>query len=426
MKRMTLLLIVLAFCISCSCNRTPESQPIAESQPVSPGSALSVPERNNDFTFRLFSRMDADGKNIFYSPYSITSALSMAYAGARGNTAQEMADALVFAMPADEQHMGFKGMQQQLNALGQRGKAELNVANALFGAKKHEKLLLPDYIELLRESYASDLYSLDFGDAKGTAKYINTWVEKKTNDRIKDLVTEDHIRNSNDGLVLVNAIFFKGKWLKQFNPNLTKRDNFYTSSKKRSADVTKPVDMMSIKANFHYADVSGAKILEMPYEDQDLSMLFILPDEINDMRKALNAKTLTQWQSKLIEREVQVFIPRFKFELTLEGLTDRLKEMGMKDAFNANLADFSGIRRADSGAGLYILDVIHKAFVEVKEEGTEAAAATAVVMATKAAIIPDEPPVVFRADRPFLYLIMHKPTNTILFIGKYNAPPEEK
>lgn len=425
MKRMTLLLIVLAFCISCSCNKAPGAQPGTESQANDSGSTLSVSERNNDFTFRLYSRMDADGKNIFYSPYSITSALSMAYAGARGNTAQEMADAIGFALPADEQHLGFKGLQEQLNALGQRGKAELNVANALFGAKKHEKLLLPDYIKILRDYYASDLYSLDFGDAKGTAKYINTWVEKKTNDRIKDLVTEDHIRNSNDGLVLVNAIFFKGKWLKQFNPDLTKRDNFYTSSKKRSADVAKPVDMMSIKGNFNYAEVSGNKILEMPYEDKDISMVFVLPEEINDMRKSMNAKMLSQWQNKLGEREVQVFIPRFKFELTLEGLTDRLKEMGMQDAFNANLADFSGIRREDSGAGLYILDVIHKAFVEVKEEGTEAAAATAVVMATKSAAIPEEPPVVFRADRPFIYLIMHKPTNTILFIGKYNSPPIE-
>jgi serpin B len=425
MKRTTLLLIVLAFCISCSCNKTPQAQSGTDPQPMDAGSALSVSERNNDFTFRLFKHMDGEGKNLFYSPYSITSALSMAYAGARGNTAAEMANALVFAQPADEQHLGFKSLQQQFNALGQRGKAELNVANALFGAKKHEKLLIPEYLTMLRDNYASDLYSLDFGDAKGTAKYINSWVEKKTKDRIKDLVTEDHIRNSNDGLVLVNAIYFKGLWLKQFNPDLTKRDTFYTSSKKRDAEHSKPVNMMSLRSEFSYAQVPGYQILEMPYEEKELAMMFILPDEINDVKNSLNARILTEWQQKMNMREVQAFIPRFKFELTLEGLTDRLKDMGMKDAFSANIADFSGIRREDTGAGLYILDVIHKAFVEVKEEGTEAAAATAVVMATKAAVVPDQPPVVFRADRPFIYMILHKPTNTILFIGKYNTPPAE-
>jgi len=415
-RSILILLIVMSLCVGCACNKKKTDTPSA------PANGVLLYSQTNDFAFQLYAKADQDGKNLFYSPYSISSALSMCYGGAKGNTATEMAKALCFNLPQDEQHKGFKALQQQLNDLGKRDKAELNVANGLFGAKKNESLLLPDYLKLLRDSYSSEVYSLDFANAKGTAKYINTWVEGKTKDRIKDLVTEEQIKASNDGLVLVNAIYFKGKWLVQFDPKKTDKADFYTSSKDWTPKTAKTVQMMSLQGDFSYAEMPGCKVLELPYEEKDLAMLFVLPDEIKGFGDQLNSKSLQTWQNALRPQEVKVFIPRYKFELTLEGLPDKLKSMGMNDAFSDLRADFSGIRR---GGGLYILDIVHKAFVEVKEEGTEAAAATAVIMATKAAPGPEQTIPVFRADHPFIYMIIHKPTNTVLFLGKYTTPPEK-
>lgn len=423
LRRMSLIVLVaLGLSFGCSCNKP--KVPPQQDTPSAVNTTVSA--QNNDFAFQLYARYDKDGQNLFYSPYSISSALSMCYAGAKGNTATEMAKALCFKLPAEEQHKAFAELQKDLNDIGKRDLADLNVANALFGAKKNEKLLLPEYIDLLRKYYYSDLYSLDFNDSKGTAKYINGWVEKRTNDRIKDLVTAEQIEDSNDGLVLVNAIYFKGKWMQKFDPAKTIKDSFYTSSTKKSPETAKTVQMMSIKGKFPYAELPGCKVLEMPYEDKDLAMLFVLPDEINYMTTSLTPKAFEEWEKSLQTKEVQAYIPRFKFEVKLEGLPDKLKQMGMIDAFDENRADFTGIRRAGAGGDLYIMDIIHKAFVEVKEEGTEAAAATAVIMATKSVAVWDEPVPIFRADRPFLYMIVHKPTNTVLFLGKFNNPDEIK
>ena len=420
LRRLSLpLLITLCLSFSCSCNRA-GGNPDEGHSPMP--SALN--EQSNEFAFRLYSQADRPGKNLFYSPYSISSALSMVYGGAKGNTAAQIAEAMVFKLPEDQQHAAFKALQEGLNELGKRKKAELNVANALFGAQRYEHLLVQDYLKLLNDYYYSDLYSLDFGKAQETTDFINNWVEKKTKDRIKNLISKDHIEASNDGLVLVNAIYFKGNWKNQFDPKQTLPDDFYTSSTQRTIQNRKPVQMMSLQGKFPYAELPGYQILELPYAEEELAMLFVLPDEIDDLKDNLNAENFAFWQSELNTREVKVYIPRFKFDLTLDGLTGMLKNMGMKDAFNADLADFSGIRKEEGGAGLYILDIIHKAFVEVNEEGTEAAAATGVVMATKSAPSDIAPIPVFRADRPFLYLILHKPSNTVLFLGKLNDPPK--
>ncbi len=411
-----LLLLVLGLSCGCSCNKGQD--PDTDSEP----STANLPAgKAGDFAFRLYGLMDKPGKNIFYSPYSISSAMAMVWGGAKGNTADQIALAMGFELPPEEQHAAFRDLQKALNAIGDRGKAELNIANALFGADKYKHLLLEDYLDLLRETYASDLYSLNFGDPKGTAKFINDWVEKKTKDRIKDLISEDDIRGSNDGVVLVNAIYFKGNWLKQFDPKATFRDTFYSSSRKREAEYARPVDMMYLEGDFAYAAVPGYQLLELPYAEKDLAMLFVLPDEIDDQKAKLTQSAYREWRDALQVQEVKVYIPKFKIEHTLEGLSGKLKDMGIKDAFDASLADFTGIREPGA-ADLYIMDVVHKAFVEVNEEGTEAAAATGVVMATKAA--PVKPIPVFRADRPFLYMILHRPTGTVLFLGKLQEPPK--
>lgn len=414
-KRMTLiLLIIMSLVVGCACNRQ-KNVPVPEEKIV-----LTPNSQNNDFAFQLYSNIEKPGKNLFYSPYSISTALSMTYAGAKGNTATEMAKAMSFNLPMAEQHASYRDQQQALNAIGKRGKAQLSVANAIFDAKIYEKLLVPEFAKLLKDYYDSNVYSLDFSDFDGTAKYINTWVEERTNNRIKDLVSPEHIRDSNDGMVLVNAIFFKGNWLLQFDPKKSVEDTFFTTSN-RAPKSSKPVKMMTQTGEFPYAELDGYQILELPYSESDLAMLVVIPDDIDSMKNALSPKLLAAWQAQLRKQEVKVFMPAFKLELTLEGLPAKLKEMGMVDAFDESRADFSGIRRADTGKGLYIQDIIHKAFIEVNEEGTEAAAATAVVMGTKSVAMPNP---VFRADRPFIYMILHKPTNNVLFLGKLSDPPK--
>jgi len=421
MKRLFLLMAVLSLCFSCACNQKAQ-KPEAEIKPVEllPAELVQFTGLNNDFAFRLYEKADSEGKNLFFSPYSISTALSMAYAGAKGNTATEMAKAMSFELPAAQHHSAFKNIGDRLNAIGKRGKAELNVANGLFGAKYYENLLIPEYKELLQKYYDSDLYSLDFSDAKGTAEYINKWVLDRTNQRIKDLVSKDHIEQSNQGIVLVNAIFFKGMWLKQFDPKATKREAFWTDPEMTQ---NKPVDLMFRQGSYGYAELPGCQVLELPYEEEDLAMMVVLPKQSGGTMPDLNPESYLKWREALQSQEVRVFLPRFTLKLTLANVPGMLKSMGMIDAFSDVSADFTGIR-TPGPADLYIMDIIHKAFVEVKEEGTEAAAATAVIMATKDAAI-DEPRIpVFRADHPFIYMIIHKPSGAVLFLGKFADPPE--
>lgn len=423
MKRyMILLLVVLCFCFSCACNKKGcDPKPEAGAELSNPEELSTFADLNNDFAFRLYAKADTKGKNLFFSPYSISTALSMAYGGAKGNTATQMAKALSFSLPEAEHHAAFRDLGNHLNQIGKRGKAEMSIANGLFQAKLHEKLLLEDYRKLLQDSYGSDIYSLNFNDAKGTAKYINDWVLDRTNQRIKDLVSEDHIQSSNNGMVLVNAIFFKGKWLEQFDPKATRKDYFYVKPE-RVPENGRPVELMFRQGEYAYGEFPGFQMLELPYEEKDLSMLVILPDELSATKPELNPQNLNTWRSKLNTQEVKVYFPRFTFDLDLENIPGILKSMGMVDAFSDVSADFTGIRQPGA-ADLYIMDILHKAFVEVKEEGTEAAAATAVIMATKAAPGPEPRIPVFRADHPFIYMIIHKPSGALLFLGKFAEPP---
>lgn len=417
MRKYLFLLAVLVLCIGCSCNKS--------ENPGIDGQALQTSAsgtQNNDFAFQLYQEADRSGDNLFFSPYSISSALSMVHAGAKGKTAEGIARAMKFNAPDETRHASFGTMQAELNALGEEGRAEMNVANALFGSDANSGLLREDFLDLLRENYSSELFSLDFSDPAGTADFINDWVQEQTRDRIKKLISPSHISDSNNGLVLANAIYFKGNWFKMFDPERTRRDYFYISSQDRTPDAARPVEMMSTQDTFAYAEFADCQVLELPYAEEDLAMLIILPREIDQLRSALSQDALLKWQENLNHQEVQVYIPKFKFELTFEGLADLLRAMGMEEAFDPNQADFSGMM--DPDPGLYLMDVVHKAFIEVNEEGTEAAAATGAVMAVTS-VGPNEPAVpVFRADKPFVYMILHKPSNSILFLGKLNIPPE--
>lgn len=387
-----------------------------------PGYSLKAEEQNNDISFRLWNLIDQKRENTFFSPYSINAAVAMVYNGSEGNTAKEIASVMAYDFSPQEAHPALTRMQRMLSEKSGRKPAEVKVANGIFTAQKSAGRLMPDYLDLLRKEYLAEHHSLDFGRAKETANFINKWIETNTNNRIKNMVDAEQVESSDNGLFLANAIYFKAEWAHQFSKSSTREDIFYTSSARRK-DESMPIEMMEIKANFPYARIPGYQLLQMPYEDSRYAMLFVLPDEIDDIAKDLNAKTLQEWQEALSPAmKVKAFIPRFKIEQNLDKLAEVFQGMGMKDAFSPARADFSGIMKQAMGANLYIADIAHKAFLQIQEEGTEAAAATVIGMATTSMPAPDPEMPVFRADQPFLCLILHKPDNTILFAGKVVKP----
>lgn len=373
---------------------------------------------NNAFGTELYSQLALAKGNLFFSPSSIETALAMTYAGARGDTAQQMAK--VLHLPEGvEVHKGLAAFFRELNAeKGADGKPrrfQLTVANALWGQKEYK--FLPEFLTLVKDNYGAGLEEVDFIRAReAAARTINAWVEGKTNNKIKNLVLPDAL-TSLTRLVLTNAIYFKGNWARQFDKKLTKDEPFHLSPEK---EVQTP--MMNIKSKYGYGEGDGYQVLKMLYAGDELSMVILLPkknDGLAELEKSLTEENLTKWISGIREREVIVAMPRFKMEARFE-LGDTLTKMGMADAFSETKADFSGMTGKKD---LYIARVIHKAFVDVNEEGTEAAAATAVIMATKSAMVRPKP-LVFRADHPFLFLIRHEKSGAILFAGRLMNPKD--
>jgi len=384
-----------------------------------------IVEGNNKFALELFAKLQSTKGNLFFSPYSISTALAMAHAGARNETESKMAGVLHFPVSVhrrtdsspkslldrEQFASSFGNIIKDLNNRGQKGGYTSTVANALWGQKDYG--FLEDFLELIETSYDGRLNEVDFVRATETArKTINAWVEKKTNDKIKNLISEG-VLDSMTRLVLTNAIYFKGNWARQFKENKTK-DSPFTLAEGQKIDVA----TMNQKAEFGYMETDTFQALELPYVNEELSMVILLPkkfDALDEFEKTLTPENLTQWLAKIHKCEVVVFVPKFKMTSQF-SLASVLKSMGMEDAFSSD-ADFSGI---NGKRDLFISAVIHKAYVEVNEEGTEAAAATGVVMRLTSigpATIP-----VFRADHPFLFLIRDNLTGSILFIGRVANP----
>ncbi|MGA2678507.1 MAG: serpin family protein [Sedimentisphaerales bacterium] len=366
---------------------------------------------NNKFALELYGKLENQQDNLFLSPYSISTALAMTYAGARGQTEKQMAEALCFAPVQNEQfHKVFGEIIKQLNASGEKGGYELVVANALWGQKGYK--FLPDYLTLVRENYGGNLQQVNFAtQAEEARKTINAWVESKTKDKIKELI-KPGILDPTTELVLTNAIYFKGKWATPFKPERTQDSPFVLLDGQKVN-----VPTMNQKDKFGYMETNDIQLLEMPYVNNDLSMVILLPkkaDGVKDLEKGLTSNVIASWMAQLRKQEVQVFIPRFKMTSEFE-LARVLGAMGMPDAFSRN-ADFSGMT---GNRDLFISNVLHKAYVDVNEEGTEAAAATAVVMKR---ISIGEPPPVFRADHSFIFLIRDNQTDSILFLGRVENP----
>ncbi len=373
----------------------------------------AIVEGNNAFALELYAKLSREAGNLFLSPYSISTALAMTYAGAWGETEAQMAKVLHLGKNDKDLHAAFGKLVADLNAAGKEKGYQLSVANALWAQQDYK--FLKDYTDLVAASYGAGLNLVDFkGATEAVRQTINAWVEKQTQDKIKELL-KPGVLNALTRLVLTNAIYFKGDWASQFKKEATKDEPFTLTGGKKVN-----VPMMNQAAKFRYGETPAAQVLELPYVKEDLSMIMLLPkkaDGLAELEQAMNAKTLADWTMRMRIREVIVSIPRFKMtcEFSLNGV---LQELGMTDAFTDGKADFSGM---DGSRYLSISAVVHKAFVDVNEEGTEAAAATAVVVALTAAV-PREEPVVFRADHPFVFIIRDNRTRSVLFIGRVADP----
>lgn len=377
------------------------------------GRMSSVAEGNSQFAVDLYGKLRNQPGNLFFSPSSISTALAMTYAGARGETADQMARVLHFPSPQDKLPEGFRWLHAALRPVAEKPGYRLNVANRLWGQQGYH--FLPDFLAVTRDSFHAELAEVDFiGNTELARETINEWVEKQTQDKIKDLVTRG-VLTPQSRLVLTNAIYFKGDWTRPFPKAATQDEIFHVSS-----DKTTTAPLMHKTDNFKFTAVDGLKALDLPYGNGDLSTVVLLPDEIDGLaalEQKLSYESLTRWINGLQKRKVQVFLPRFKLTSDF-SLSTVLAAMGMPLAFDQKRADFTGISTQEE---LYISAVLHKAFVDVNEEGTEAAAATGVVMAARAAMIPTEPPL-FRADHPFVFLIVDNRTKSILFLGRVVNP----
>ena len=326
---------------------------------------------NSQFAIKLYKRIHTtETGNIFFSPYSISTAAAMTYGGARGDTARQMVDVLYFPLEDEKLHTAFAAIQSRLNQIQKSRKIELYIANSLWPQNRYR--FLEEYLKLVRNSYGAEIEPVDYaGNPEAARMKINAWVEKKTKDRIQDILPDASPLTPLTRLVLANAIYFKGEWAAQFEKSATEEMPFYLSKDKATQ-----VPMMMQEQYFNYGEDEILQVLELPYIGNELSMVVLLPKEIeglHNLEEKLTADSLKEWSGDTYEELVEVYLPRFKitFEFDLKKV---LESMGMTDAFASNKADFSGMDGKSDW--LYIGFAKHKAFVDVDEEGTRAAAVT--------------------------------------------------
>lgn len=369
-------------------------------------------EQNNDFGLDLYHRLRTQPGNVFFSPYSIASALAMVSTGARNETEAQMIKCL--HLSTDQQRNTTLHRDLMTSLLHQPKGYDIRVANALWGQNAHP--FKGDFVTGLQRSFRAEGRTLDFaGEAEQSRATINQWVERQTNQKIKDLLPAGSITGLTR-LVLTNAIYFKGTWQTPFNKSATRPADFFITG-----DDKVKTEMMARTASMRYSENDLFQALELPYAGDRLSMVILLPRKRNNLADAetqLNSSMVSQLVQKMTSPKVILNLPRIKTTYE-KSLSSTLKSMGMTDAFDAGKADLSGI---DGTRELSISEVYHKAFCEINEEGTEAAAATGVVVARAAAPINQPPPVEFKADHPYLYMIRDRQTGSILFMGRVADP----
>ena len=387
----------------------PLQPPKADDTGSTPEGIQEVVNANNKVAFELYQQLSGEEGNIFFSPYSISSALAITYEGARGKTAEEIKN--VFHFPDyDTLRPNFAAIYNEINK--GHGDYMLRTGNALWVQKDFP--LLENYTTTVERYYGAKAANLDFAnEPEKSRQTINSFIEKQTEGKIKDLIPPGFIDPSTR-LVITNAVYFKGTWKFEFDPKETQKMDFHVNSNK-----TIKVQMMHMKPKekmFNYAETEDVQILELPYKGDDISMLIILPKlgKLSEVEKNLTLEKLEEWKSKMKRTELSdIYLPKFEFE-TKYFLKDTLARMGMPTAFSPS-ADFSGMTgRRD----LFISHVIHQAYVKVDEKGAEAAAATGVILRKS---IP-APEIIFKADHPFIFIIQQKSTGNILFIGRIVEP----
>jgi len=370
-------------------------------------------DANNQFAINFYSQTSQKSdENIFFSPWSIMTAFAIANEGAKGNTAEQMQNVFGFSSNEIQRQNDFKNVNDELNQKDSTYK--LQVANALWLANFFEPI--KEYVDIAKNYYDSEISTVDFVGDEGVDT-VNSWVAEKTNDKIKSILAPGST-NSLTRLIITNAIYFKGTWVTQFDEENTIDQDFTVDSD----TITKTPMMNLYQSQQVYGETDEIKILELPYEGDKLSMLLLLPKEIDgiyDLENSLTVENLKQWRESLSIHDVRtVSLPKFELE-TKYDLIPPLHKLGLNDAFDKNKADFSGITTSEQ---LFITAALHKAFVDVNEEGTEAAAVTAIEMGTTS-IDPNPPPVfTFVADHPFVFVIQDNSTGNILFIGRMMNP----
>ncbi len=417
MRKPLLLLLLAAMLVTglASCKSPQVSTVAASAKPriSSPdgGEIGTLVDSNTAFGFDLYHAISQQPGNLFYSPFSISLALAMTYAGAREETERQMAATLRFTMPQADLHAAFNALDQELAARGQGAKGKdgegfrLNIVNALWGQRDYG--FAQAYLDMLAENYGAGIRLVDFASQPEPSRVmINDWVSDNTEGRIEDLIPPGMI-DSLTRLVLTNAIYFNAAWMYPFAEGATRHAAFH---KLDGSEVMLPT--MSLTESLAYGNGDGYQAIELPYDGGELSMLILVPDtgRFAEFEAALDADRLAAISQGLGYEQVRLSLPRFEFETELQ-LGDILAEMGMPVAFSGD-ADFSGITGSPE---LTISEVVHKAFVGVDEAGTEAAAATAVIMRLTA--MPGEP-IEVRVDRPFVFVIRDIVTGALLFAGR--------
>jgi serpin B len=424
LKKALFVPLIVAFVLSACSSLQPKPQ-VAKSNlprnlsPQMPASDLTeLVSGNNDFAFAFYHQISSGDANLFYSPYSISIALAMTYAGAGGDTAGQMAQAMNFTLPAERLHPAFDELALALDSRSHAeglkpGVFQLNVANSLWGQSGFH--FEQGFLDALALNYAAGMRLVNYRkNPEAARRAINDWVSQSTNQRIKDIIPPGAL-DALTRLVLANAVYFKAAWQNSFDPSITKPDAFHLPG-----GGSVQIDMMHESARLPAMQGDGYLAAELPYAGGELSMVVLLPDEgrFSDLETRLNAGLIAETMAVLHTQEVVVTLPKFKLEWSSE-LSKGLKALGLTDAFSPSLADFSGMNGARD---LYISRILHKTFVSVDEQGTEAAAASAVMMEAMAP--PGKPvePFQFKVDRPFFFLIRDNPTGTILFVGRVTNP----
>jgi serpin B len=377
-----------------------------------------VARDNNAFAIELYGQLRKQSGNLFFSPESISTALAMTYAGARAETAAEMAKTLHFTLPPERLHPAMGALLRDRNAA--HDGYQLKEADALWVQTGYS--LLPEFLKLNKNNYETGLNQVDFKDAtEASRQTINLWVEQRTENKIRALLRPGSL-TSRTRLVLTNAIYFKGDWAEQFKKEDTKDEDFRLSA----AQAIK-APLMHITKGFNYFDGGSFQALEILYKKRELSMIVLLPramEGLSAFEHSLTPASARQLLGQLLPAsEIVLTIPKFKMEAEFD-LGETLIAMGMRKAFDGKMADFSGMASRETmqrDGNLHISAVIHKAYVDVSEEGTEAAAATAVVTKALTAAAPTAP-IIFRADHPFMFLIRDNRSGSILFIGRVTNP----